>query len=652
MGFLKRFFGIEEEQEESSSGQPDKKEVLFVTEDEEQSFENSIYGQLQIYGAEIDYIKEVLPEAGDSLEKQVALLTRLLEVKNDESDFEVRECFENFKKQYEEDRRLAEGEYTIRELEAQNSMMDKSFEASFEKGGITKRDLDNYINYISMIQDKVNASEAARTPILTNVQRQKFNSLSLTSEYRLKMLELMYLTQYGDIKSNPFRNLSVTKQKIFSKLFWQDAQNAAEQYEFLSNYENLFNKYSDKYWRVDGIAQILNEQIRNVRMVEDFSIRQLFDSSISETKFFEFLKNFISFKSILNEMRDKRKSFQDLEEANNEAIRKQEEKERLERSQEEERAKLAKVQEQEQLEKLRNMTNSEICQKIDEINSDLTATGSRFINIYEFQKAVAKAKGLIDSDIDIPNDQLYYHKVGPTTLIQTLKNANEKGVNYIVYPSCQESDTSFTFVVSKTDKDVTKAESDSSVPFSENSYINSSKVLGSNFDIITLRMIDDKIKDSDKEYLHTMCDNNIGLYDLRIGNYGYNNEDRFYKARKRILEAIREVRSELDEVASSDEEIQNILCYLKLPVMTNMIPILERLKAADVEVLLEPVPKSGRNDKNRENVHIYFKREDLEKVDQALEEEPNRGVIKVNADKNIIGKKMKNRIIWTEQKEK
>ena len=313
MGFLKKFFGIERK-EDNSGKKTDKQEPLFVTEDEEQSFENSIYGQLQIYEAEIEYIREVLPEAGDSLEKQVALLTKLLEVKNNEDDLEIRECFANFKKQYEEARRLAEGEYTLRELEAQNSMMDKSFETSLENRGITKRDLDSFINYISKIQDKVNDSESAGAPILTNVQRQKFNNLSLKSEYRLKMLELMYLTQYrnGDIEVNPFRDLSVTKQKIFSKLFWQDAQKAGEQYEYLSHYEDLFNEYNDHYFfRIDEMAKRLNEQIRNVRMVEDFSIRQLFDSSTSETESFKFLKEFISFKVTLNEMRDKKQVFQE-----------------------------------------------------------------------------------------------------------------------------------------------------------------------------------------------------------------------------------------------------------------------------------------------------------------------------------------------------
>ena len=39
MGFLKKFFGIERK-EDNSGKKTDKQEPLFVTEDEEQSFEN------------------------------------------------------------------------------------------------------------------------------------------------------------------------------------------------------------------------------------------------------------------------------------------------------------------------------------------------------------------------------------------------------------------------------------------------------------------------------------------------------------------------------------------------------------------------------------------------------------------------------------
>lgn len=638
MGFLKKIFGIEDK---NSRNQTNSREITFVTEDEEQSFENSIYGQLQIYSSEINYIKEVLPEEGEALEKQIDLLTRLIEVKNDEDDLEVKECFANFKKQYEEDRRLAEGEYTIRELETQNKIMDKSFESSRGKGGITKADLDKYISYISMIQDKVTSSELSGRPILTKVQRQKFNSLSLKSEYRLKMLELMYVQQYEYIETNPFRNLSTTKQKLFSKMFWEDAQKTAEQYDYLSYYEDLFNQYDSSYFNIiDEMAKRLNEEIRNVRMVEDFSIRQLFDSSMSEEKSFEFLKNFISFKTTLNEMRDKKEKIQEYKEKSEKAKKEKEEQE-----------KIAKEKEKEKQEEYKNMTNSEICQKIEEINSDLTATGNRFINIYEFQKAVAKAKGLISRDIDKEHPELYYHKTEPTALIEILKKANKKGTNYIVYPNCQESDTPFTFVVSKSDKDVTELEDTNNIPFQTNGYISNLKEVGC-FDILTLRMIARKLRESEKGYINIDEIDNTDLYNLKIGNHYNNSDDYYYKSRKSILDAIKEVKSELKDIASSDEDIQNILCYFRVPVMTNMIPLLERLKAADIEVFLEPVPDYERNDSKRENVHIYFKREDLEKANIVWTESPEHAIIGVKSNRNIIGKMILDRATWPETKEK
>lgn len=654
MGFWRKIFGFEDEKTSSNEAQEQSQTntVIFVTSEEEQSFQDSLYGQLQIYGAEIEYIKEVLPERGEALEKQIELLTRLLEVKNDEKDSEVIECFLNLKAQYEEDKRMADGEYTIRELEAQNDMMDRIFEKSFQNGGITKSSLDKFITYIGMIQDKVNSREKEGNPILTNVQRQKFNNISLKSEYRIKMLELMYLIYYGNVELNPFRELSVTKQKIFSKFFWEDAQNAEEQYEYLSYYEELFNEYNSDYFRaIDGTAQKLNEQMRNVRMVGDFSIRQLFDSSMSEAKSFEFLKDFISFKTTLNEMRDKKQEFQDDKEKEDETRRQQEEDARKRREQEAEEARIAVEKAKEELEKLKNITTSQIDEKIQEINSDLKGTGNRFINILEFQKKVAKAKGLLDINVDTQLDELYYKNAGPVTLVEILRKANAKGINYIVYPNSQESKLSFIFVVSNSDKDVTEVNIESDLPFSDKSYYTTQKETLGAFDVAILRMIAEKVKSKDKSDLGVIKRANDGLYDL-IMEEGYSSSGAS-KARKRVRDIIGEVKGEVDSFASSQEYTQNILCYLQVPAIRNIIPILEKLKASDVEVFLEPVPKTSRNDVNRENIHIYFRREDLEKVRNIIGGTPElQGSIGINADEQIIGKMMKKRAIWPEERQK
>ena len=73
-----------------------------------------------------------------------------------------------------------------------------------------------FVEYIKRIQDKVDSNEGIGKPILTGVQRQRFNQVSLKSEYRIKMLELMYLlSNTSKVETNPFKDLSVLKQKIY-----------------------------------------------------------------------------------------------------------------------------------------------------------------------------------------------------------------------------------------------------------------------------------------------------------------------------------------------------------------------------------------------------------------------------------------------------
>ena len=139
MGFWRSLFGFEENKNdefEKREGIRSELDTTFITQDEEKSFEESIYGSIQLFEADVSYIKEVLPDVGESLEKQITLLTELLEHTNNEDDPEVVDVFNSLKEQYEEDKRLADGEYTISELKHQNKIMDEMFEKSVENNGI------------------------------------------------------------------------------------------------------------------------------------------------------------------------------------------------------------------------------------------------------------------------------------------------------------------------------------------------------------------------------------------------------------------------------------------------------------------------------------------------------------------------------------
>lgn len=673
MGFIKALFGIEDDDkkennlsigmnlntDESSEPEMDStNDTTFVTDDEEQDFEESIYGKIQLYRTDILYIKEVLPERGDNLERQIDILTKLLEVKNDENDPDIQKSFQELERMYEEDKRMADGEYTIKELVKQNKQMNKTFENSLEQGGINKEKLDEFISYISKIQKKISESDHEEIPLLTKVQRQKFNNTSMESEYRIKMLELMYLLSIGEVEVNPFKNLSVLKQRIFSEKFFQDVQIAQAQYSSLADSEEIFNRYNRNYFTsIDGMAKRLTDQLIDASMVEDFSIRQLFDSKNSDIKSFAFLKEFIRFKTTLNEMREKRLELIQAYNREQEEIENEKANQLLEQQRKAEADAEAKRKEAERLEYLKNISNQDINRRIDEIEQDLTATGSRFVNILDFQKEVARAKGLLDTESEVQSDELLYYLTGPFTLSKIIEKANKKGVNYLIFPDSQERDNRklFIFIVSRSDSEITNSniENASGSNFRNLSYSSdwyTYRNLGT-YNPLVAERLEQKIYEEDESMTNNLSINEVnGFKEIRVGYFYYVDQASIPSKNEMVLDKLGEIYDELDDFGAGEEYLQKILCYIKVPAIRNIIPILEEFKTAGIPAYLEPTPQEKRNEDNRDYIHIYFKRDDLDKFLDIYSKISNNNVgiatLKCGDDDYSLGRKIKEETTW------
>lgn len=649
MGFWKSLFGIDDNNKNNEiavrEGIKSELDTTFLTYDEEKKFEESIYGSIQLFEADVSYIKEVLPDRGDSLQKQITLLTDLLEHTNNEDDPEVINVFNSLKKQFEEDKKLADGEYTISELEHQNEVMDKMFEKSVENDGIRKETLDSYISFISKVQKKVAESDLNNKPILTKVQRQKFNSISMRSEYRIKMLELMYLLNKGDVKTNPFKDLSPTRQKIFSKMFFEDAQKAAKQYEDLSLLEEAYNEYNNwLFSNIDSTAKKLNEQMANARMIDDFSIRQLFDSNDKESKSFQFLKEFVKFKSYMNKMMFIQPTVLEQKKRKEEEERKKvEEQERKEK------------EEKEKIEKYKSYTDEDMKKEIYRIEHDLTSEGSRFVNILDFQKEVAKAKGLLDTEENLQKEGIIYKAVDYTTAWEIIKKANTMGVSYAAFPDCQENrDGGIMIAASEKDKDIFQVDREN-VEFRYNSYNWHADEMIGEFPGFILNSVYEKLQnESIKDYVS--ASGNGMHYNFTLGYSNYSGSSQTYKKKKKVIyEALSKVKDELDIIGASKEELQDVMCYITVPATRNLIPILEEFKKSEVSSYIEPVPAEQRNQNNRNEVHIYFERDQLDKFkEEVLPRIPGTelGIIAMKWDDMSIGKALRNELTWPEDREK
>jgi len=625
MGFWKKFLDTMKDESKDNYDLIEKKDATFVTEDEENMFENSMYGKVQMYKAGVAYIEEVFPTEGHDLRRQIDLIITLLEQTNREDDPEIIEVFNILEEQYAKMKRLADGEYTIRQLEQQNVDMDKRFEsAGFTEKPLTDKELYNFQNYIDLIQNKVGQSDQNdEYPLFTKVQRQRFNSISFKAEYRLKMLKLMKLMK--DARSdhsieensinNPFRNLSPLKQRMYSNYFLEDARSITQQYDGASVHEKLYNQiYYNAFKRLDTMAEKLREDMVNASMLADFSMQELFDSENQKINSFEFLKRFAVFKSELNDAIETIPRLVEKERKKGE-----EEAERVAKMEAE---KLAKEAEEE---KYRNMTSDDIEQEIYRIEHDLSATGNRFVNILDFQKEVARKKGLLDTESEVQRDDLTYKVVDAAELEILLGQLDEAGTNYIVFPDSQEAEKSgFLVIVSDSDSDKLRNSSP------QISYSN----LGSNYSV------DEKLGSYPSSILNMLCEKLISkygkdfknslsitkrendLYDLAYVWYAYENRPRGYKEDKdNIRNMLFDIKQEFESEIGSESKLKDILCYIEFRANENIIPMLEKMKNAGIAAFIEPISDKKRNEKNRNNIRIYFRREDLSKYLETVDEE-------------------------------
>lgn len=623
MGILDKF--LQFFRENSIMQLPDKafldKERPFISEQEEKSFENSIYGQLKSKEADLPYIIQILPEAGDRLKKQIDLLSQLLEITNNEND-DIRNSFEEFVKDYDENRRRADGEYTLKELEAENRRMDEAFENE-----VNPEKIDEYMSYISKIQEKINLAEKDGKPILTDVQKQRFYYASLKAEYRIKMLDLMCFINITPNVKNPFKNLSITKQKIFSKFFYEDLNASDKQYNMLSKSKNIFDKYMKitPFEELDNRTSRLMSQLAETTMNEDFSISQLFNSNKDAAESFQVLKEFIILKKIMNKMCK--------------------DKEEFEKCDEEEK-------------KYRDMSDEDIKNEIDRIEHDLSIGGNKFFNILQFQRRVAKAKGFVDSENIIENNELMYKAIDPIKMKKIVEKANKEEINYKVFPDCEENaGGNFIIVMSRKDEDVLDVDIDKQTDFAN---------LKQGFEVRksfgTYPAIVLKLFRKDLSYLSVFNklaaipieDGNYQLvYQIPKGSYLSNGDDVKY-----IVNAVETtligVKENFDNYGSSDELIKNVFPYIEVPITRNIMPILKKLKQEGITPYLEPVVTS--NDKmGNHDMHIYFERKNLEKYKDKVEPEISKNrngkiVLKMGKDASF-GKSIKKCIDWSKCEE-
>ena len=654
MGFMSRFFGLEEEKPNTTKEEnaPSISQgAMFVTSEEEREYSLGMLGQILDKESQIDFIIKYLPEKGENLRAQAEAMKKLLLFSNNDQDPEVVQAFGDFMEMFHEDYRQAEGLSAISELETINDRLNKMFNQAFEESHLNKDTLLSYIDAVQALQKKVDEAEANGMPILTGPAKQFFTYRSLESEYRFKMLELLCIATLNDNLlyhektsiANPFEKLSPFQKSRFAALFKKDLDDLTTDYRYLSYKEDVLNKYATHgFSRIDDFAEQLNIKL-GTQALKDSTFEKMFSGDISSEELFENIKKLVFIRYSLNEMRYELPQAEEAKRIQEEADREaREEKERLEKEEqekalkeaeearkEEERAaeaeRLAKEKAEEEAKKLVDATDEEIQTRIDKIYHDVTLTGSRYVNILDLQKRIAVAKGLVPENDMIQDPNLVYQVYSPAQIIRFIKHANDLGVNYIVFPDSQEgANGGFNVLVSKSDEDVLDIP-DVINPFgsSNRSYIQGDdaykwKKYGTIpayylEKIIELYEKSDKDnKEKCKQYFYVDRTSVEDVYELGIMANYYGGDAR--EADAFLTKLVRAADKQLKKQWQDRKEDKDILSYVSVPAKYNIIPLLRTFKEKGLTPFFERVPLTGkRNTVNRDYTHIYFYRSDFEK---------------------------------------
>ena len=641
--FCKRKRGLEDSSQEENKGV--SADISFVSNEENEDYLESMTGKLLSQELDLDFISKHLPEEGRSLKEQAEILKKLLMLSNNEQDESVKESFKEYMDMFKKAYRRAEGLATIEKLKDLNQDLHKMFVRPTSQTGLNDKKLLEYIGAIKALQDKVDEADRNNDPILEGPSRQVFNDQSLEAEYRLKMLDILWLisecpyqTVVREMKENPFKKMTTAQKAKFPIMFKRDLDEICKDYNRLAFCEEIINKYSSNNFKdIDYYADELNVKI-NQQMMRDASFKKMFDGNLSNEELFEYIKKLVFMRYKLTEIErelpevlerdrkaaeeeEQRQKEKELEEERQKAKRENDKRKRLELA---EARRKARELEKQEAEKMVNATNEEIEEKLFELNRDLTKEGSRFVNIIDFQKRIAKAKGLLPTDDMVQSKNLVHKVFSKRDIVSFINKANEKGVNYIVFPNSQEcSDGGFTVVVSKSDASILELKEESHGFYGKRDYIDRErsyveKTYGKVPEYFVLKLAelikndDDGQKDNFKKMFYVEPTEDPEIFEIGImKKWSESNVIKLDKyARKMIAKTYEELKNELKD----DETCKDLLCYISLPATQNIIPLLEEFKNQGINPYFERVPEENeRNSQNRDRIQIYFYRSDFDK---------------------------------------
>lgn len=275
---------------------------------------------------------------------------------------------------------------------------------------------------------------------------------------------------------------------------------------------------------------------------------------------------------------------------------------------EQEKAEQNRLKREEELKKLAKMSESEIEERIKELDDEKFDIVTSYNSIVGYQLEIAKAKGLVNARNILAIDDIRITRVERRRLPLIFANLKDKTCNCEIYTDIDDSKDNVYIVTPKASGyDLNK---DADFKNREDSYVR--RIEATNEFINTYLICANKDK-----YVTKKCDGLMYFYESKEG-----------KVREDIKSLVKQYKDE------NDENSKKVKFYIEVPYRRTIIPILEELQQNKIEFVIPPTDKDTKM--NEPTVRIYIDRSDLERYKENVHSNIStldKGIVKIGEEK-------------------
>lgn len=482
----------------------------------------------------------------------------------------IEEYYRNIKKVYEVKYKRATQSILMKKAEKFNGDMDKLLFGQVDFDTISTTDVEELKTYYEILKQK---SEE-----FTGIMQNKYVEKLIELQYKISIINIIetrccFPNWRLDNNINQLVKESQTsnsKQAIWARLF-------------INGIENIIGRANNDY------IQNLKRDIPKINLKDNRE--EILNKEIIET----YVNAMAQIQKDKKQEKEQRKA---QEEAKQNRLKKeQEQKER-----------------QKELEKLVGISESEIEEKIKELDDDKFDIVTSYNNIMDFQLKVAEAKGLINDRNILAIDDIQITRLERRRIPLIFARLKKEIGNYEIYTDVDCSNENVYVVTSKS-----------------NTYN-----LNGNTDYTNNQEDYVKCITATNEFISTylICANKSRY--ITRASYGlgkYNGSMYFYKGREEeVEEDIKNLVKKYQE--ENDENSKKVKFYIEVPYRRTIIPILEELQQNEIEFVIPPTDKETKM--NEPTVRIYMDRSDLEKYKEKVHSNistSDKGIVKIGEEK-------------------